>query len=370
MCLLPGTYRLTHELHITRGGTPASWVVYRSFKGRALVTAKAPLGGPLIQVIAPAAYLQFSQLSFDGGTTKAAGALYIADHTHHIRVLNNTIEHMTVGGIESHEADYVTMTGNLIYRFGDGPGWSSGISFNNGDGAWWYDRKPGFHNVIAKNVITGGVDNSIHHTDGNGIILDQGGSIPPTLIANNIVYMNGGRGIESFQISGPVYVINNTLYKNGLDLRLGGLGELVAVAATNQIWANNIVYAWNPRYTYLQNSSTVALVSDAQYGGRDAYGISTIASGQLKSAAPLFRNPPYVDPSNDLQWRTPPAPLSLGEGLALQSRSPLIDTATDPRTLPGLDLALLAGINTWVMTGIDGTPRPVGSGFDYGAYER
>lgn len=375
VCVSRGIYRLRRLLQITRGGTPGSWIVYRSYNGRAQIMAAGPLGTALIQVVAPAAYLQFSRLSFDGGGTNAHEAFLLKQRVHHVRFLNNDVSNMGASGIVSVGADYVTCVGNRIYRFGDGVGWGTGISFNSGPGAFWYDTAGGFHNVIVDNVITGGVDNSSHHSDGNGISVDLGNKVSPTLIANNVVYMNGGRGIVTVWVSGSVYVVNNTLYKNGLDLRMRGIGEAVSQGSSNQVWANNIVYAWERRYTYqfLDSSTAITHSHDAHFGGNGLQSIpSTIANDPTKImlANPLFADAPVVDATADGQWRNPPAPWTLGKRLSTHRGSPLVDTAVDPRTLPGLDAALLAGITRWVMTAIDGKPRPAGAGFDYGAYER
>jgi hypothetical protein len=375
VCLLPGVYRLRRMLEITRGGTADSWIVYRSHRGRALVTPAVPIPAPLIQIRPPAAYLQFSRLSFDGGGTNAYEAVLAKPGVHHVSFLDNEITNMGAAGFATVGADYVTVARNKIYRFGDGVGWASGISLNSNTGAFWSDTAPGFHNIIADNFIAGGVDNSTHHSDGNGIVLDLGRKIPPTLIANNVVYMNGGRGIVTVQTSGSVYVLNNTLYKNGLDLRLVGIAEAVPQESSNQVWANDIAVAWEPRFTYqlLDGSSAITYIRNAHFGGKGTQFVPTgIAAdpARFKVADPLFLNATRVDPTADGQWRTAPSPARVSTAFALRSGSPLIDVGVDPRTLPGLDAAMVRGIDRWVMTAVDGTARPAGNGFDLGAYER
>jgi Right handed beta helix region len=330
---------------------------------------------PLLQIRAPAAYLQFSGLSFDGRGTYAYEAALIKHGVHHVRFLNNDISNMSAAGIATISTDYMTFAGNRIYRFGEGVGWSSGISLNSNAGAFRYDAAPGFHNVLANNIIAGGVDNSKHHSDGNGIILDLGGRISATLIANNIVYMNGGRGIVTVKTSGSVYVVNNTMYKNGLDLRMTGIAEAVAQASSNQVWANNIAYAWEPRFTYqlLDGSTRVMYIRDAHFGGKGTHDVPSTASGEavgIVAADPLFVSAPPVDPVANGQWRNAPPPWRVPGAFALQRASPFVDAGVDPRRLPGLAAAKLVGMDRWVMRSIDGTIRPAGEGFDYGAYER
>src|SRR5512146_243048 len=94
VCLLPGTYRLKRPLTIRQSGKPSAWIVFRSYGGRATLTAAGPLNAALIQVHDPAAYVQFSGLSFDGGGTLAYEAIIIGHRVHHVRLLGNRINNM------------------------------------------------------------------------------------------------------------------------------------------------------------------------------------------------------------------------------------------------------------------------------------
>ncbi len=372
ICLAAGAYRSGFvQAH---SGTASAWITWRSYNGEPVISWDTSQSkNYMFKVSDGAGYVEFDDITFDGAST-ATAAVGCQNHGHHIRVLDSTVRYMGDAGISLNNCDYATIVGNTVYRFGDYYGWSSGINLNWNAGAFWYDQAAGFHNVIADNVVSGGVDNSSYHTDGNGIILDLGGDISPTLITGNIVYMNGGRGIETLRTTGKVYVVNNTLYKNGLDLRMSGIGEAVANASSNQVWANNAVFAWAPRYTFqlLGGSTGVTYARDATFGGLGTQNLLSSVLGdplQMLAANPLFVAPPAVDPAADGQWRNPPTPAAVGRGLALQGGSPLLNAGVDPRTLPGLDSSLLAGIFEYAMTAIDGTPRPAGSGFDYGAYE-
>jgi len=167
------------------------------------------------------------------------------DDSYHIWVLDNVLENGQTGGFGSIKCDYMTIDGNLIHKSGTGRGWSSGVSFKENV---WSDRaeEVGFHNYVVNNIISGMTDESQingkwYHTDGNGIIVDltegevtsnldhkdptrddfeHPADTPPTLIANNVVYHNGGRCIQILLVSN-VWVVNNTCYQNALDCRLG-----------------------------------------------------------------------------------------------------------------------------------------------------
>jgi hypothetical protein len=370
---LTGTYTLTSPFYIGRSGSASGgYIVYRSYNGAATIKENLTAGSPLFRVNEGVHHIEFNGLTFDGqGHYNAYEAIFVARGAHHVNMLNNTVLRMSAAGLSCVGADYLVAVGNKVWRFGDGHGWSSGISFNWGSGNFWADTAPGFHNVIANNYVAGGVDGSTYLTDGNGIILDLGGNISPTLIANNVVYMNGGRGIETLQTTGKVYIVNNTMYKNALDPRMAGIGELVTNQGSGVVNANNVVSAWTGRYTYQQFSATSLLYSkNSQWGGKGTQNVSSSDPSQIVAVDPLLVSPPAVDPSASGQWANAPRPENLGSALMLQSGSTVDDNGVDPRTLPGLDSAMLAGINAYAMDDVNGVSRPQGTGFSYGAYER
>jgi parallel beta-helix repeat protein len=102
-----------------------------------------------------------------------------------------------------------------------------------------------YNNMIAANnpVSCGS------HTDGNGIIMDSfvdettATLVYPyqSLVAGNVSYANGGRGIHVFRTSN-VTVANNTVYGNGTDTCLNAyyLGDLSMAGGSNNVWVNNI----------------------------------------------------------------------------------------------------------------------------------
>jgi hypothetical protein len=359
VCLLAGTYRLSEPLTITLHGTRSAWIVFRSYGGRATLTAARPLNAALITVHDPGSYLQFSGLSFDGGTTRANEAVILGHRVHHVRLIGNDIRNMSAAGLAALSTDYVTFAGNVIHRFGDGVGWSSGISVNSDDGAVWADRAPGFHTVITGNVISGGVDNSAYHSDGNAIIVDLGGDIAPILIANNLAYENGGRCIENKGVQ-HVWVVNNTCYKNGLDSRLGQVGEIQNQDVEDVHLINNVAVAWSNRYPYkTEQSVDVTFSHNVAFGGLPSIVPDDVVGNPaaLRVADPKFVNPPTVDPAADRQWQSAPTNVGVAARFRPAPGSPLLKWGVDPRAEPGVNQAYRSALVRFLARDLSGNRR-------------
>jgi len=146
-------------------------------------------------------------------------------------------EHITIKNMYVHQcafsgtgmnADHLTVHNNV---FADNAHDDDGTN-QNGSGLTFAgarhlgdDGAPGYHIYITNNVIFNNwADENVGSqggaTDGNGIIMDyaNGGSFTEwkarTLIANNVVFNNGGNGISVFQ-SDSVDIVNNTSVYNG-----------------------------------------------------------------------------------------------------------------------------------------------------------
>jgi hypothetical protein len=366
VCLLGGIYRLVDSIIIKHGGTPNAPIVFRSYRGRATITPARPLDAALIRLYAPAAYLEFSNLSFDGGTTNAWEGVFLGNGVHHVRLLSNYISNMSAAGLATSGADYVTFVGNRIYRFGDGIGWASGISFNSSVGAFWYDRAPGFHTVIANNIIAGGVDNSDHHSDGNGIIVDLGRDIAPVLIANNLVYQNGGRCIQNLGVN-HVWVVNNTCYMNGLDSRLGMVGEIQTQNVQDVHIINNVAVAWTNRYPYrTDRSSEVTFSHNVAFGGLPS--LVPPEAGE-KPAAVQVVDPRFLAPiPADTQWLQAVPVGSIGSRFRLSPTSPLRTAGVDPRGEPAITTQYRSALDRILERDLAGNARPMEGRYSVGAY--
>lgn len=383
VCLLGGTYPRTGPLYLTHSGTSNAWIVYRSYNGVAQLSYDGP-PDDVMQVAARTQYIEIDGMQIQANN-KAATGLKCSQGATHVRFVGNTILNAGAVGISTVGCDYVTVEGNVIFHTGYTVGWGSGISLNS---SFWSDKYAGFHSFVVNNIVGGTVDNSSYHTDGNGIIMDLSAgtydaandsydpttaNTPPVLIANNLIYENGGRCIHSFIVT-HIWVVNNTCYKNGLDMRLVGqaYGEITEIDSSDIHVINNLVDAWSNRDAFVELGGLPMLYAHNGYQQGAAPGPSTpVPAGPFKTRrmATQFVNPPPVDTTAAGQYANAVSPDQLGTGFRLRSTSPAIGAGMDPRLAPGVTPALRAGIEAYVLSDLAGTARPQGSRWDLGAYE-
>lgn len=331
----------------------------------------------------------------DGSVANASSLSVYADgvlmrNAKHITVTNNTVHDCSGAGIASHNpntnlpnnqfqagaaggCDYITIKWNTIYNCCY---WSpfdpSAISIHGNTNSNTADTST--HNYIQKNRIYGNISKytSKAHTDGNGIIIDLCGgydtaSTPVayparTLIENNIVYLNGGRGIHVFK-SSNVLIRNNTCYKNSQDTQIKD-GEFVEAYAKEVITVNNVAIGSGRTYQEGGQTKTVpAFRTSNTYGtielryntyGNAPTSIGTGATVDWSSMISGASSAGFVDPENaNLAVRNFSC-VVLGNGS--RSAQNIIDvgspTATDSAS-----------------SDFPGVQRPNGGYYDRGAYE-
>jgi parallel beta-helix repeat protein len=276
----PGTYAA--GVQPTNGGnlaTSTGYVVYRcqTLDG-CIITASGGNAAPAFNVSSSGSgpnYLVFDgfELAASSMTLYGVGVeVYFPDGvdtggttSHHIWIINNIIHGYGQAGVGTGGDEYVYFLHNLAYGntnvacSAQGSGFGMGIARaipgytpTAADLAW-----APFHNVIEFNVAYNNIINQCgtaanpYDTDGNGIIIDtfnNAGStnvVYPyqTLVANNVTYNNGGKGVHLFR-SDYVTVANNTAYDNNLDPFNPGIGrgEMDSSEGQNNIFLNNIAY--------------------------------------------------------------------------------------------------------------------------------
>jgi len=190
---------------------------------------------------------------------------------HHIWIINSIISGYGQAGLNMNDGEYFFAIHNTVYGNANAgcAAQGSGIAFVVLKSAPGYVRTPvdadnpvigrigGFNNAIMWNVVYNnattqcGTAANPYDTDGNDIILDTlnnagGGPVYPgsVLVAFNITYNAGGRGIHIFR-SENVTVANNSCYNSDLDPYENAayrpcIGDNIGY---NNVFLNNIAYA-------------------------------------------------------------------------------------------------------------------------------
>ena len=218
-----------------------------------------------------------------------------------------------------------------------------------------FDENPGYHNVVSGNVcydnelkvatqnLSGGNGKAL--TDGNGIIIDsfqnsranplkphnedRNGPLKPyhqrTLIENNLIYDNGGRGIHVFR-SDKVDVINNTTYMNQKTPDINA-GEITFIQSADGVIANNICYARSGKRANTQDgSSQVIWTSNLFYNSDDIL----IHDGILVADPQFAAASLTAKPDGFRLQKSSPA-----RGKALANIAPASDLSGQPRPANG-----------------------------------
>jgi len=284
----------------------------------------------------------------------------VNNQPHHIRILDNKIHNVSAGGIAAIEADYITIDNNEVYN----NSWytvygASGISVFH---PWNFDSNTGYRNFVRNNKSYG---NRLYVpwnvgckiTDGNGIIIDdflnsqtsstiQGQVYTGrTLVANNVLFNNGGSGAHAYKGLKTDFV-NNTAYLNSQSQGADNpVGEIYAQQADDINIVNNIMRPISGEKTFTTNS-----------GNTNVAYTNNLYLVDATSQVPVTATNTIVAPSTETSVFV----------------LPTTDAATANFQLKAGSSALNTGTNTYVAsvaTDFLGTTRPQGAGVDIGAYE-
>ena len=367
--VMNGTYigsgNSTATLRINRAGTADNWITYKAYPGHSpliqsngafqairIETNYIIIDGFRVRGIRDQVSYQEAENAFNvfkngGGYNEYVhGSGITLSHFNIVR--NNEVYNFGGGGIEVTRTDSVIVENNLVYDNSHySPFGHSGISVIYPK----YSNRPNdsIENSRYDIIIRGNISHSNYNyfpcgcdgyrrvTDGNGIIIDIANEYQGwTLIANNIVFNNGGSGIHAFKTRN-VDIINNSAFQNGQHPELEG--EIYARESENVNIINNVMYARRgQRLTSDQGGTNITYAHNVYY---DETNSPNIQSGL--GEGDMVANPQFVNPTtnaNDINLR-------------LTSNSPGIDTGSDAY-LP--------------MTDFDGVSRTAGA-TDRGAYE-
>jgi len=298
----PGTY--AEHVCMTTAGTPSHYttLIAQAGSARPLVTATAN-GCDISSILMAAPYTRVSGFAVNSQGVYNCIALY-TDGTvtptlaHHLMVDNNIAYNCGGYGVFTSGVDYVTITGNITYNdaFAD-PGQDSGISVGFPSA---YDSVAGYHNYITDNISFGNFDKADlpgqnYTTDGEGILCDSlnlNGYSGKTLIAGNLVFANGGRGIGAYN-SNNVDMINNTAFGDFLDTTQTDGGEIGVNGGTNNRFINNVAQAVDSShnaYYQIAGASSTWTNNIAYIGRTYSNGTAINPATNKLGVNPLFLN--------------------------------------------------------------------------------
>jgi hypothetical protein len=248
-------------LHITEGRYTEQLLLAKSGTAQQAITIVGS-GRPLLEtsddsILISGSYIEVGGL--EAHSTGLGSAITIGKNNHHVRVFDNVVRDSGCGGVATIQTDYVTIEENRVFGNSRRSPWQcSGISIYQPTNS---DHASGIHNAVRRNIVYDNmnvfVDDNISRsdgrtTDGNGIIIDdsrhtQGGASADaydglTIVENNIVFDNGGRGVNVF-LSDHTLVRNNTSYHNLKDTNLAwrqNQGEFTSAYASDVKFVNNI----------------------------------------------------------------------------------------------------------------------------------
>ena len=248
------------QLGFSASGTPGKPITYIGGDATTHMTAVTGIGTTDRD---NAAWINANYIVVKDFNVTAPGpytGIEVAEFHHHIWITNNVAHDSGGAGINAYEDDYVWIEYNYVYDnakytsnciFGSGISVLASLDIDSSTSAKTYI----IGNTVYRNTNTPTIgcngDSIGLDSDGNGIIVDSNDgrwNLLPyhgrTLIANNVVYGNGGRGIHVFH-SNHVLVTSNTSYYNNIDPAEGNYlpGEIEANTSGDVSIYDNILYS-------------------------------------------------------------------------------------------------------------------------------
>jgi serralysin len=260
--LLPTvTYGL---LGIQTSGSTAGQITYKG-AGVAPNLTKVNGGASNFGIWIDASYVTIENFDVTAGDDESAIDATSASSTKpnvYITITGNVVHNAGLNGINVFGCDYVTVSNNTVYDNANNTTtgvYASGISILGSLNA---DKTTGVKTRVTGNIVYAntnvptcpktGCTAANQDSDGNGIIIDvnnrsywdNNAYVGRTLIANNVVFGNGGRGIHLYR-SNHVTITSNTAYFNNQDPYEGNYlpGEVEANASGDVSVYDNILFS-------------------------------------------------------------------------------------------------------------------------------
>jgi hypothetical protein len=371
-----GTYDET--LTITTSGSTDTCSGYVVFRASSQGAAKIVSTDTYQAVMVAANYVMMDGFdiqdtstgsAFVAGTNNVVNGHVVVNH--HIAAIRNVAHESGGAGLSAIHADYIRFEGNTVYKNAfTSPYGDSGIDLWEAQAS---DTASGFHIVIRNNVSYQNGEWSLSSpTDGEGILVDSFdyadstyGTTPyeqETLIENNVVWGNGGRGIEASGVGPTSYVTfrNNTVFDNnrqqlpwpGAEIHSlgnhnslynniaivgpddldgpGGSGLTVAledtcgtqggvVVSTGSVWQNNLAFSMLSGNRLTSSSCSAPIPTTSNLLGMDPALIAASLSATTPQAFRISASSPAAHAGTgvdfapfDFAYTTRPNPPSIG----------------------------------------------------------
>jgi len=252
------------NIGIQKSGSPAGQITIAG-AGTAPNLTKINGGASSFGIWIDASYVTIENFDVTAGENEAAIDATSASATkrnRNIVIVGNVVHDAGQDGINVYGCDYVTVEDNIVHGNAhntSGHVYGSGISIL---GSLDADETTGVKTRVVGNIVyantnvptcpKSGCTAANTDSDGNGIIVDVNNRsrwdnkayVGRTLIANNVIFGNGGRGIHLY-LSNHVTITSNTIYFNNRDPYEGNYlpGEVEANASGDVAVYDNILFS-------------------------------------------------------------------------------------------------------------------------------
>lgn len=384
--LMNGNYTETDKVKkaavvsFVRPGAPAAWISLKNYPSHKPVilchgqdgvrvaqgTARTYTGAPLL------AYLEVRGLHFKGNSedllsqkwpelgtstpaTETTGVLIDGSFSpvrmyHHIRVADCLIEYCGADGIYGDFTDWLTLENNTIrYNCFTSVHFAmSGFSLMHYAD---FDKTDNVTKILVRGNQVYGNQCKVYKQgpnklfNGNGMLFDANceaylhpdAYLGRTLIQNNLVYGNGGGGIQNWG-SHRLDIVNNTLYHNGIspELRWGNIG---LDYCKDVRLVNNIIVAlpdrpldfWLPNREKDRDTSKIVRLNNLYFGGMKP---------NIKGTNDLVADPLFVNASLDASvadFRLKAGSPAVKAGFHTLDSAPVVDVKGNLRVGKSID---------------------------------
>lgn len=329
----------TYNLHIQKTGTSENWILISAYPGhKPKITVNTNNG---VQIFS-SSYVQFSGFEVVGQSSGNGNCIAAFGNPGNkfLRITDNDIHDCGGNGIVAGGADQLFIGRNRVWHVAHGLSYAGGSVVISTPGNLESSLSVPYGIVVAANDLR-----SNENGNANGIFLNYCGSDyhRKILVVNNVVYNNDGRCVHTFQ-SSNVDITFNTCFNNVKSSSLSSTyGEISAVSSGSNIRVyNNIV------------SGVAAVYGITYHWGALGEAMNNLLNGSTNvNTNGNFFDKNFVGNPKFINANLGGPPVNL----KLQPGSAAIDVGD-----PSLGAQQ-------IVVDVEGSSRPIGSGYDVGAYE-